>query len=179
MRKLFLSAGHSLNETGAIANNFKEADLTIDLRNLIAQEIRRLNSLAYVQLDSDKMSLRTYVAELSKKISPNDIIIDIHFNSASPSTTGTEAFIPFRATVEEQVLAGKVCNTISTTLNIKNRGVKLESQSQYRSLAIMRPNCTNLLFEVCFITNANDMKAYIKNKIKLAKQLATVFSYYL
>jgi N-acetylmuramoyl-L-alanine amidase len=43
MRKLFLSAGHSLNETGAIANNFKEADLTIDLRNLIAQEIRLLN----------------------------------------------------------------------------------------------------------------------------------------
>jgi hypothetical protein len=79
------------------------------------------------------MSLRNFVAELSKKVSPNDIIIDIHFNSPSPNTTGTEAFIPFRATVEEKVIAVKVCNTISTTLNIKNRGVKLENQSQYRS----------------------------------------------
>jgi N-acetylmuramoyl-L-alanine amidase len=77
MRKLFLSAGHSLNESGAVTNNFKEANLTIELRDLIAAEIKKINSLAYIKLDSDTMSLKGYISELNKQVVSNDIIVDL------------------------------------------------------------------------------------------------------
>ena len=125
------------------------------------------------------MSLKGYISELNKQVVSNDIIVDLHFNAGISNATGTETFVPFRFTTEEHVLATKVSSLVSNTLNIKNRGIKDERQSQHNSLAIMRPNCTNILIEVCFITNVSDMQSYITNKKKLAKKLAELFSVYL
>ena len=56
--------------------------------------------------------------------------------------------------------------------------VKLESESQHKSLGFMRLKGENILIEMCFITNANDMASYQANKVQLAESLADVLIKY-
>jgi LysM repeat protein len=53
-----------------------------------------------------------------------------------------------------------------------NKGVRTEIESHHGKLGWMRMNCNNLLLEVCFISNNEDMESYQKNKEVLAKRIA-------
>ena len=55
MRTIFLSAGHGGNDVGAVGNGYKEADLTIELRDLTLKYLKQLG--AKVVIDDNKNAL--------------------------------------------------------------------------------------------------------------------------
>lgn len=176
MRTIFLSAGHGGNDVGAVANGYKEADLTIELRDLTLKYLKQLG--AKVVIDDNKNALAQTITFFKNKVAKDSILLDIHWNSFNETSTGTEVLIPATPTKFETDLATDLSKVIANTLNIKNRGVKTELQSARKSLGWMRLTGENVLIETCFISNNNDMDSYQKNKEELAKRIAIVLFEY-
>lgn len=182
MRKIFISAGHSNKpgrDRGAVGNGYIEGELTIEFRNLLVKELNILGNTPIID-DNDTILSQTLL-KFKNITQSNSIVLDIHWNAATPKATGTETFVPTEYTKFEYDLAKDVSNIISTILKIPIRGVngvKRESESHHGRLGWMRLNGENILIEVCFITNEDDMRSYQKNKEKLVKNIAKLLFEY-
>lgn len=185
MRTIFLSAGHSdgsnpsVKDKGAASNGFIEGLLTIELRNLITKEL--INFGVTPITDSNSNALSQTLTYFKNKTKPDSLVIDIHFNSASPIATGTETLIPAKYTAFEYNLAADTSKVISDILGLKLRGtngVKTELESHHGSLGWMKLTGENILLEVTFISNPKDMQIYQDKKHILAKNLAALFKQY-
>lgn len=175
-RKIIISAGHGGTDPGAFGNGYVERELTIELRNLIINELKALgiNPLA----DDNRNALKETLAWLRGKFNGKDILFDIHWNAASnPEAKGTEVIVPDICSQFEKDL-GRSLVKIFTELGFRDRGVKPESLTARKRLGWMRPTAENVLLEVCFITNPTDMKLYQANKLTIAKRIATILHNY-
>lgn len=176
MKKVILSAGHGGTDPGASGNGYVERDLAIEFRNLLVNELKalKINPL----IDDDKNALKETLAWLRGKFGSKDILIDIHWNAAAnPEAKGSEVIIPDTGSYFEKSL-GKALLKVLTDLGFRDRGVKPEALTARRSLAWMKPNAENILIEMCFISNALDMKLYQANKNTIAKRMALVIQQY-
>jgi len=178
MRKIFLSAGHTNNasrDRGAFGNNTWEGDETAILRSLIYDELKKLG--ANVFRDPDNTILGESIKNFKGLSSPEDILLDIHFNAGPPSAKGSETFVQTNPLYFEVKLAERLSATAARILETTtrgNKGVKLETESQHKNgLGWMRCPGMNVLNEVCFITNAMEMGRYQMKKPELAAAFAS------
>lgn len=175
---VFLFAGHTGNrlsqdfDPGAVHGTHVEAALTIELRNMVTALLKK-DGFTVVN-DNDSDSLKEVLD--ATNASPEDVLIDLHWNAGPEKATGTEVFVPFRHTTKEKQLATRLSNLISAALQIPNRGFKDESQTARKRLGVMREEGTNILIEVCFITNKRDMANYELNKAKVAEVIKQCIS---
>jgi N-acetylmuramoyl-L-alanine amidase len=172
IKELYLFAGHSNNDSGAIGvNGRKEADETKKVRNSIRAIIEKSNCKVFVDDDRDNLTM----VLLKTKSGEEDVVCDIHFNAvANPKANGVEVIIPTRHTTKEKQLAAKICKAISTCGNIKSRGVKTELDTHRGSLGIMKEKGVNILIEMCFITNPTDMANYDANYNAIVSEIAKI-----
>lgn len=92
------------------------------------------------------VSSRAKIAEAADA----DVLISLHCNaSVNPLAKGVEVY--FRSSANE-VLAGRIQRALVAVTGQKNRGVKHESQSQHKSLAVLNFH-TAVLIELGFITH--------------------------
>lgn len=184
-RHIWISAGHSNvvgKDRGAHANGVYEGDLTVELRNLICDNLDCMN-LEYTQ-NKDSNALSETMSVLRNLTKNKDILIDLHFNfSTIPSATGCESYVSNIANEVELELAEKGTDTISRILGIQKRGmykgyegVKSETSSQHKRLGWMKLLGNNVLYEICFISNDGDFAKYQKNKRDLAYEIAVDIS---
>lgn len=121
MNTIYILAGHSSSDPGAISGGHKEADLTRDLRDRISAILPSLN-------DDDDDNLSRTLAKLGV-LPPSVVLLDIHFNAAKPSVSGSEAFVKKNASPLERLYADTLARTTSKILGIPNRGAKPEHVS--------------------------------------------------
>lgn len=176
MRTIFLSAGHSNTpgrDRGACANGHIEGNLTVELRELVKTQLLHIGVVALS--DGNNSVTADTVAFLRKKApDPKSLLVDFHFNAGPPAATGTETVIPDTSSAFERELADELCAYIAQTLQIRNRGRKTEGQSARGKLAWMRPAGENILPEICFISNREDMQKYEAQKHELAAGIARI-----
>lgn len=177
MKKIYLSAGHSAvlgigRDNGAAGNGYVEGVEADIFRDLVVKELRLLTS--NVITDGDNTILADTLKEFKKTADQNSILVEFHFNAASPQATGTEVLVPNNPSQLEKSIASAIANEMATTIGIKNRGVKTESESARGSLGWMKIPGENILPEICFISNKTDMEKYQANKSKLAKNIANI-----
>jgi N-acetylmuramoyl-L-alanine amidase len=171
----YISAGHHLKDSGAVANGYQENELTMEFRDLVVKYCKDLDLRVIV--DKDTETLNQYF----NRIKPGDgsVVVDFHFDAASPSVSGTTAFVGNSASNDSKAFAKDLSDVVSEVLGIPNRGVKPESESARKSLRIFRvPKGIIALLEICFITNKQDMEVYQKNKEYLAVRIAHVIKKY-
>jgi len=176
MRKVFISAGHSNTrgrDRGASGNGFIEGELTVEYRNLLTAELNKLGIKPVV--DADNSILAETIRFFQNLTTSTCIVIDIHWNAASATATGTETLIPAQNTEFERTLAKAMSDDVTRILGIPLRGnhaglrgVKTELESHHGRLGWMRLTGENILLEICFISNPNDMAKYQANKHLLA-----------
>lgn len=173
-RKIFVSSGHGGKDGGASSGGFIERDLTIEFKNLLTTELQKLG--VKWSIDADTNALVETLAFIKSKFLPSDILLDIHFNAGGGE--GVEVVVPNVASSFEKQLAQRIADVISTLTGFKKRqgGVIPESSTARKTLGWMKPNCENVLIEMCFIDNKSDMLTYQLNKVKIAKELAKVIS---
>jgi len=182
MRKIFIGAGHSNKvgkDRGAAGNGYIEGELAVELRDLITLELKNLGISPII--DENQNILSETIIKFKNITSSNSIVLDIHWNAATPKATGTEVLIPKEFTLFEKTIAEKISLTISETLGIVkrgNNGVRTEAESHHGRLGWMRLNGENILLEVCFISNESDMVKYQKNKKILALNIAKILFEY-
>lgn len=179
---IYLSAGHHLNDAGAVSNGFKESLLCIELRDLIKVELDKAG-YTYIS-DRDYETLTTYL----NRIQPGSgsVMCEIHFNAASSgAATGVEVIYPEKEyhntnqLLASTQLAKELSEEIAEVLNLVNRGAKKESQTARKSLAVLKTKAgISILPEICFISNPRDMESYQRNKGKVAKIIASYLIHY-
>lgn len=170
---IYLCAGHSSKhgqdyDPGAVANGHKEADLAVELREMIANQLKAAG--AVFKTDQDDWNLNETI--VGAKTTEKDVVFDIHFNAATPAATGAEIFIPTENTEAEKTFAKNLLDEYCRLTKYAKRGVKTEAQCRHKRLGIMRPGGMNFLIEICFITNKTDMRIYQTYKPQIAALIA-------
>lgn len=154
---IYLIAGHSNFDSGAVSNGLKEADLTKRIRDLIYIRIKQLSPAELVTKDDDKDTLNQVIAKIKPRITSKDVLLDIHYNAATPQATGVECFVSNNASIKSKGLAKEIAEVTHKITGIINRGVKTEAQSARGKLGILNMRGTAVLWEVGFITNNSDI----------------------
>lgn len=161
--KIILTAGHHLKDSGATALGRQENEEAIKDRNLLKEAIHFISPSTQVITDDDNDRLSTVIRKINEVGSRNDLLLDIHYNSASVVASGVEAFINGQDDPENRRIASRIVELSSKMLNIPNRGVKLEGNSQHSRLGILHTVVKrSILLERGFINNESDMKSIEK-----------------
>jgi N-acetylmuramoyl-L-alanine amidase len=169
MKTIFLSAGHSTTDAGAVANGRTEADIVEDFRNIVAQCLREGQVPHTVDgCGGQNIPLRDAVKFAAK----HDIAVEFHCNAAaSPVAGGVETLSAPR----HIGLGNRICEAIANNLRIKNRGAKPENAGQHHRLAFVSQG-GGIIVELFFLTNRDDLRAYDERKWLAARAVATVLA---
>lgn len=162
---IFLSAGHSTVDSGAVAFGRKEADIVEELRDIVAFYLKREHVPHMADgVGDENMTL----ADTVKIVGKNRPALEFHCNAGPPAATGVETL----SAPKDIVLCKMLCGAIATTLGIPNRGAKPENSGQHHRLAFVQAG--GIIVELFFISNANDLAKYDAKKWLLAKAIAQV-----
>ena len=163
--KILLISGHGNGDCGAIGNGYHEANLTRELVNLIAQELKRYSQVdvydksrnAYKDVRNGKFNVGTY-----------DYALEIHFNAFNSKAHGSEIYVTTREsgiTVEQAIMKNmKRYFTLRGSDGVKRVDFAVINNLKDKGISAA-------LLEVCFIDNANDMKVYQQYKKEIAKDI--------
>lgn len=162
---IYLSAGHSNVDPGAVAFGHKEADIVAEFRNLVSFYLFR----AGVEHDVDGAGTENIpLASTIREIGSNRPALEFHCNAGPASAGGVETLCG----PKDMALASRLCGAIAMALNIRNRGAKPENAGQHHRLAFVKAG--GIIVELFFITNAADLAAYQARKWLAAKAVAEV-----
>lgn len=167
--KILLIAGHGDGDPGAVANGYKEADLTREIAALLKPILSQYADVTI--FDTSKSAYRFLVNGGSFDFSPFTYVMEIHLNAASKDkddeTTGSEIYITSIEkgdAVESAILANLA------ELGFKNRGVKRKNYTVIYKAKKAGPS--SALLELCFIDDKDDMKLYQSRKTEVINAIA-------
>ena len=175
MKKVLVSAGHctiknSNYDSGAVGNGFLEANEALRLRDATAKNLRE-KGVTVLEDGADGIS-----EPLTKAIAlarQADVAVEFHFNAGPSAATGIEIL----AKLNKKSLSQKLGLAIATATGLKLRGEvgwKRDDSGPHKRLGFCESG--GLIIEVCFISNAGDMKAYQKNFDAIARNVADVLA---
>ena len=167
MKTLFISAGHGHTDPGASGAGVHEADIVLEFRDLLANALDALG----VQFQRDgREGENLPLSQAVMMAADADIAIEFHCNAFSnPSVSGVETL----SGPEHRELGTRICEVVSETLGIPNRGVKGESSGQHSRLAFISRG-QGIIVELFFISNPDDVAKYQRLKMALAEELANM-----
>ena len=166
-QSLFISAGHSKSDPGAVGNGHTEADIVLAFRDAVCDELEAKGiSFERDGERGDNLPLRKAI----QMASHHDVAIEFHCNAFSnPAATGVETL----SAPSDMPLGEALCEAISDTLGIANRGAKGESSGQHSRLGFVSTG-GGVIVELFFISNPHDIAAYFQHKDALAQAVARV-----
>ncbi len=164
MKPIFISAGHSNQDPGAVANGTTEAAVVLEFRDLVADSLQALGA----RFDRDGIQGQNLtLREAVKRIPSNGVAVEFHLNAASANTaTGVETL----SSDKNKDFCRGLCELISLRLGIRNRGAKDEGSGQHSRLAFVQSG--GVIVELFFLTNEQDLKKYQDQKYDLAREVA-------
>lgn len=176
---IFVSAGHNPKgvkiDPGAVGNGFKEADIAVEFRNLVARELSKLGAKFITDKDDERL------ADYLKRIQTGSgsVVIEFHCDSAaSSSASGTTGLVGDDADRLDLAFMKEINDTFSSVLQLPNRGVRKESESHRGRLGLMRKQGIVGLQEMFFISNKKDIEVYQSKKQILAPLIANIIVKY-
>lgn len=162
---MFLSAGHSTSDPGAVGFGRKEADIAVDFRNILSSCLADLRVAHTVDgRGLANTPLKDAIIEARK----HSIAMEFHCNAGPPTATGVEVLCG----ADDNVIAARICAAISSSLGIRNRGVKPEGAGQHKRLGFVQAG--GMIVELFFISNKDDLAKYDVLKWKCARAVAEV-----
>jgi N-acetylmuramoyl-L-alanine amidase len=177
-KSLYLSAGHSNTDPGAVAHGRREADIAVEFRNLVLFYVDRHNDQLRARAGfgpvnvirtgtdgtgTDNLPLRTAAANARSY----DIAVEFHCNAAgATSATGAETL----SGPKDMALGARICEALARGLDIRNRGAKPENAGQHHRLAFVQAG--GIIVELFFITNPGDLARYDARKWLAARAVA-------
>ena len=166
--KFTVTAGHSDKDPGACANGYKEADLAVWLRDIVASKLRQLGHTVIEDgVDGQNQPLNTAIS----LIKGSDKAIEIHFNAASASAKGVETISLPKDKALSQELSQAIAEVLETSVRGQNGWID-QSQSHRGKLGYV--SAGGIIVEIAFITNPVEMAMYESRKWLVASAIARV-----
>ena len=172
MTKVVITAGHSNTDPGAVNGNTTEAEITTDMRNIVAYCLKDLGvDVVTDGRGNDNQTLRQAI----KLIKQGNVAIEFHCNAFHlPSAGGVEAL----AQPKDKVLCRELCAAVSDVMGIAPRGndggFKPENSGQHSRLGYVREG--GIILELFFISNPKELATYQAKKWPLAREIADVIA---
>lgn len=164
---IFLSAGHSEADPGAVAFGRKEAEIAVEFRNIVSFYLL----MAGVRPVTDgKGSENIPLAKAVRLMGTHRPALEFHCNAGPASASGVETL----SAPKDLVLGTAICAAIADALGIRNRGAKPENSGQHHRLAFVQAG--GIIVELFFLTNAKDLAAYDARKWLAARAVAKVLT---
>lgn len=168
--KILLISGHGNGDSGAVGCGCKEENLTRELANLIAAELKQYatvaiynqNRNAFEDAQNGTFNIGTY-----------DYVLELHFNAFNGKAHGTECYVTTRETgisVEQSIM-----KRLGKYFTLRDNDSIFDGVKCMNFLVINRvkdKGMSGALLEVCFIDNLSDMAVYQGNKSLIAKEIA-------
>jgi N-acetylmuramoyl-L-alanine amidase len=172
-KPIYISAGHSNTDPGAIATHdgveYHEATLVTNFRNKLAEYLKTKDGLSVFtdgtgNLNKDR---NIAIAEAKKVNGPR---FDFHMNASENVTAhGTEVISnPSKKKIAQEI-AQVICETLGNTPR-GTAGWIDQSQSKRGKLAWIN-SLDGILIELCFISNKTELQRFFQNEDKLVKAL--------
>jgi N-acetylmuramoyl-L-alanine amidase len=151
------------NDPGAVAGGFTEADIALEWALTLKHYLTTAGIKVYMTRDSKISGMPTRARALWARSKRATHFISIHCNAASSvQASGTETLYRNRTP-----WVNAVHNAAVRSLQLRARGVKHESQSQHRRLAVLgAPN--PCMVELGFITNPGDRERLLSRERRIA-----------
>jgi N-acetylmuramoyl-L-alanine amidase len=164
MSTIILDPGHGMSnrksgvyDPGACSGKIEEATVALDwvneLRAILQKAGHKVVRTRVDATDPAPVSRRASIAKEYK----GEVMLSIHCNAANGKAGGSECIYRGDKNKAKAITISKVC---STALGIKDRGPKVEADSQHGRLAVMAFQPCFLL-EIGFIDNAGDRAAVL------------------
>lgn len=176
--KILLIAGHGQGDPGAVANGYKEAELTREVVKLLKPQ---LDNYADVTIADTTKNWYTYANRAKFDFKPYDYVLEIHFNAGGndtkgdEKTTGTEIYIPASEKtygVEENIVKN-LSSLGFRNRNLNSKGEFERKPNNYTVIHYVKARgVSSALLEVCFIDDIDDMKLYQSKKAEIIKAIA-------
>lgn len=169
MSTIIIDPGHGLGnrrkgvfDPGTVSHGVREADVVMDWTNelraiLRAKKLRVIRTRAHPN-DPAHIGQRAKIA----KEYGGDIMLSLHCNAHDGTASGTETF--YRGE-HNRTTAKRINDAVCGVLKTKNRGAKVESQSQHKRLAVMSFQPCFLL-EIGFLDHAGDRARMLNTELR-------------
>ena len=165
---VMLSAGHSDTVPGIVANGYKEADIVQLFRDDVSDRLRHLGIQHALDGEpGENLPLREAV-QIAKGF---EIAVEFHTNGGGPGATGVETL----SRAHNKPLGAELCRVTSDLLGIPNRGAKPENAGYHERLAFVSGG-GGLIFELFFLSNANDLWSFKQHYDELVEAVAGVIA---
>lgn len=167
-RTVMLSAGHSDTVPGIVANGYKEADIVQLFRDDVSDRLKHLGIQHALDGEpGENLPLREAV-QIAKGF---EIAVEFHTNGGGPGATGVETL----SRAHNKPLGAELCRITSDLLGIPNRGAKPENAGYHERLAFVSGG-GGLIFELFFLSNANDHWSFKQHYDELVEAVAGVIA---
>lgn len=171
MKTIILDPGHGMSnrkagvpDPGACFEKLKESEIALtwanELRGILQKAGHKVIRTRVSATDPAPVSKRAAIA----KEYQGDVMLSIHCNAANGKASGAECI--YRGPLNKEK-AAKLSSVCASALGIKDRGPKVEADSQHGRLAVMAFQPCFLL-EIGFIDNAGDRTAMLDAAKRLA-----------
>lgn len=180
MRSIFVSAGHSDTDPGAVTTQLvgcdalgrdirltrREADIAVEFRNMVAFYLQR----AGVPHELDGHGTQNLpLREAAARARRHPIGVEFHCNASdNPKATGVETL----SAAKDSALGARICDAIAGALGIRNRGAKPENAGQHHRLAFVQAG--GIIVELFFLSNPADLASYDARRWLAARAVAEV-----
>jgi len=175
MSKVFLSAGHSKSDPGAVAGGTTEHAEVQKIVDAAAGKFQKTG--AEIVVAPENLSLREKILWINARADKSDFAIEIHLNAAgNPAANGVEVWFCAGKTTEKSV-AEYLAGALSSRLLMKNNGAKPDTENRHGRLGFVRDTiCHAFLFECGFLTNPTDLQKFrTRGKNALFETLVDLF----
>jgi len=150
---IYLNAGHGGKDAGAIGNELKEKDLTLDICKRIEAGLQNYECEVLMSRSEDVFLTLDEVTDKANQAKA-DVLISVHINSATTAIAkGFETFIYPKASAGTKAFQNVLHQEIKMAMGLKitDRGKKQENFHVLRE-----SNMKAVLTENLFISNASD-----------------------
>lgn len=173
MKTFVITAGHSNTDPGAVAFGRKEADIAVDMRNMVAHYLIAAGHTVITDGDArDNKSLNEAVKLIPKGV----VAIEFHCNAATPAAKGVELLAATKHKAISKQIASAIAGVLKTSIRGED-GWKPENSGQHSRLAYVQGG--GIICETFFITNATELAAWDAKKWLCAKAVAqALMDYY-
>jgi N-acetylmuramoyl-L-alanine amidase len=163
---VYVDAGHGrmnsgVYDPGASGNGYWEHDLTADLADRVAGQLRGRGVQAYV--NDNNGEYRLHNAEAYNMGA--GVLVSLHFNAAGG--TGTETYRhSTNAAYGSNIVQSSIHGQLVSALGLRDRG---QGTAQW---AVCGGRVPASLLEICFIDNRGDLNQYLSRRDQVASAIA-------
>ena len=165
--KFLISAGHSAADPGACANGFTEAEIALEMRDLVAARLLEMRHTVLTDGNlAENLPLKTAIA----LVNGTDLAVELHCNAAvNLHARGVEVIAPAHL----KPMAQRIARSIAAETGQPLRGVGGwidQSQSARGRLGFIEAG--GVIVEMVFISNLSDLNKFLEVKDRVAMAMA-------